>query len=56
MARPVPVVEHAMEIQEALRRLRRSAAPMYAAALATGDVGVLWETHALAQTLRVGQA
>jgi hypothetical protein len=28
---------------------------MYEAALATGDSGVLFETHALAQTLRVAQ-
>lgn len=56
MARPIPVVEHAMEVQATLRRLRKDTAPMYKAALATGDIGVLWETHALAQTLRIAQA
>lgn len=55
MPRPMPVVEHAMEVQATIRRLRKTTAPMYEAALATGDIGVLWETHALAQTLRIAQ-
>lgn len=55
MARPLPIVEHAMEVQAVLRRLRKDTAPMYEAALATGDSAVLFETHALAQTLRIAQ-
>jgi len=55
MPRPLPIVEHAMEVQAVLRQLRKSTAPMYEAALRTGDSGVLFETHALAQTLRVAQ-
>lgn len=53
MPRPIPIVEQAMEVQAQLRRLRKATAPMYEAALATHDSGVLFETHALAQTLRV---
>lgn len=55
MARPLPVVEHAMEAQARIRRLRKDLAPMYEAAFATGDWTVMSETHALAETLRIGQ-
>lgn len=53
MPRPIPIVKHAMEVQAALRALKKATAPMYEAALATRDSGVLFETHALAETLRV---
>lgn len=56
MPRQLPIVEHAMEAQSVLRRLRKDTAPMYAAALASGDYAVLQETHALAQSLRIAQA
>jgi hypothetical protein len=55
MPRPLTVVEHAMEVQARLRRLRKDVAPMYEAALATGDFTLLAEAHAIAETLRVGQ-
>lgn len=54
--RPIPIVEHAMEVQATLRRLRKDTSPMYAAALASGDYAVVQETHALAQSLRIAQA
>jgi len=55
MARPLPVVEHAMEVHAHLRRFRKDTAPLYQAALATGDFTVMAETHALAETLRIAQ-
>lgn len=55
MPRPLGVAEHAMEVQACLRRLRKDVAPMYEAALATGDFAVMAETHAIAETLRIGQ-
>lgn len=55
MPRPVSATEHAMEVQARIRRLRKDTAPMFEAALATGDFVVLAETHALAETLRVAQ-
>lgn len=53
MPRPIPIVEHAMEVQAGLRSLTKATAPMYEAALLTHDSGILFETHALAQTLKV---
>lgn len=55
MARPVPVVEHAMEAQTRIRRLRKELSPLYAAALATGSFDVVAEAHALSETLRIAQ-
>jgi len=55
MARPLPLVEHAMEVHAHLRRFRKETAPLYRAALATGDFTVMAETHALAETLRIAQ-
>lgn len=55
MPRPNAVVEHAMEVQARIRRLRKDVAPMYEAALTTGDFNVLSEAHAIAETLRVAQ-
>jgi hypothetical protein len=55
MPRPMPVVEHAMEAHARLRRLRKDVAPMFEAALGTGDWNVVAETKALAETLRIGQ-
>jgi hypothetical protein len=54
MPRPPSVAEHAMEVQARLRRLRKDVAPLYEAALATGDFAVVSEVHAIAETLRVG--
>lgn len=55
MARPLPVVEHAMEVQSRVRLLRKEAAPMFEAAMATGNFEVMAETHALAEALRISQ-
>lgn len=55
MPRPLTVVEHAMEVQARLRRLRKDVAPLYEAALATGSFTVVKEVHAIAETLRVGE-
>lgn len=53
MPRPVAVVELGMEAQTAIRSLRKSTAPLYEAALASGDYPVIQETHALAESLRI---
>lgn len=55
MPRPMPVVEHAMEAHARIRRLRKDVAPMFEAALGTGNWNVVAETKALAETLRIGQ-
>lgn len=55
MPRPPSVTEQAMEVHAHLRRFRKDTAPLYAAALATGDFTVMAETHALAETLRIAQ-
>lgn len=55
VARPVPLVEHAMEVHAHLRRFRKDTAPLYLAALATGNFTVMSETHALAESLRIAQ-
>lgn len=44
-----------MEAQANLRTLRRSCAPLYSAAMESGDFDVMMETQALAATLRVAQ-
>jgi hypothetical protein len=44
-----------MEAQSGIRLLRRTCAPLYEAALASGDYAVMAETKALADTLRVAQ-
>lgn len=53
MGARLPVVEHGMEAQERIRALRKSCAPLYEAALASGNHAVMAETKALAETLRV---
>jgi HPt (histidine-containing phosphotransfer) domain-containing protein len=52
MPRRPPAVELAMEAQSRLRQLRRETAPLFSAALSTGDYALISETHALAGTLR----
>lgn len=53
MPRPATAVNLACDAQAALHQLRRDTAPLFAAALATGDYVLVSETHALANTLRV---
>ncbi len=52
MPRPVPLAEHAMETQVALRELRRITVPLWEAAAATGDWTIMSRCHELAATLR----
>lgn len=47
-----PAVEHAMEAQAALHTLRRLCAPLWAAAMASGDWILMSDRHALADRLR----
>lgn len=53
MARPIPVVEHAMEAQTVVRHLRKVAAPLWEAAIASGDWTLLAECKALSTTIRI---
>lgn len=55
MPRPTPLVEQAMEATAQIRRLRKTLAPLYAAALATGNFTVVSEAHALSESLRIAQ-
>ena len=56
MPRPAPAVNRAMDAQVALHSLRRSCAPVWAAALASGDWSVMADAKALDSTLRVAFA
>lgn len=47
------VALRSMDLQVEVRELARSAAPMFEAAMATGDWNLIAETKALAQSLRV---
>jgi hypothetical protein len=51
MPRPIALAERGMEAQVGIRALRRACAPLYEAAMASGDFDVMSETHALADTL-----
>lgn len=53
--RRTAIVLYAVEVQAQLRELRRETAPMYEAALRSGNHAVLAETHALAESLRISQ-
>ena len=53
MARPVPAVERAMEVQVAIRGLRSATHPLWEAAVASGNWSVIAECKALAATLKV---
>lgn len=53
MPRPLPLTELAIDAQVGIRDLRRATAPLYEAALRSGDFDVMAETKALAETLRV---
>lgn len=46
------VANHSMDVQAEVRELRRRAAPMFEAAMATGDWNLVAETKALADTLK----
>jgi hypothetical protein len=52
MPRPVPAVNQSLDAQAALHSLRHACAPLWQAALASGDWSLLSESHALAGTLR----
>lgn len=54
MPRPLGVAERAMDAQVGIRELRKRTAPLFEAAVATGDWTLMAETKALAETLRVG--
>jgi hypothetical protein len=53
MPRPVAVIEHAMEAQVACASLRKVAAPLWEAAIASGDWNLLAECKALSTTIRI---
>lgn len=56
MPRPVPIDERSMEFQVALRTLRREqAAPLWEAAIATGDWAQLSDAKALDGVLKVAE-
>jgi hypothetical protein len=56
MARTLPLDEQAVEFQVALRDLRRtSAAPLWEAAIASGDWGQLADAKALDGALRIAE-
>lgn len=52
MARPVAAVEHAMEVQTRLRDAHRASAPLWEAAIRTGDRELLEDCKALAVVMR----
>lgn len=52
MPRPVALAEEAVEAQVVIRDATRRCAPLYVAAVASGDRAVMAETKALADTLR----
>ncbi len=52
MPRPIGLAEHAMETQVRLRELKRETAPLWTAAMATGDWTLMSRAHELAATLR----
>jgi hypothetical protein len=53
MPRPVHVVEHVMEAQVAVTGLRRAAAPLWVAALASGDWDLIADCKALSATIGI---
>lgn len=55
MPRPVSLAEHAMEAQVLLRELKRETAPLWTAAMATGDWTIMSHAHELAATLRAAE-
>ncbi len=55
MPRPPSLTEHAMEAQARLREIRRETAPLWQAAMATGDWTLMSRAHELAATLRAAE-
>lgn len=55
MPRPVALVELGMEAQQGIHGIRRACAPLYEAALASGDEAVIDKTEALSTTLWVAE-
>lgn len=55
MPRPVALAEYAMEASAGIRELRRATAPLFEAALRSGNHAAMTEAHALAATLRVAE-
>lgn len=53
MPRHIGLVEQGMEAQAAISRCRRDLAPVYAAAIASGNLAAISEAHALATSLRI---
>lgn len=53
MAKALALDELAVEAQVQIRDMRRASAPLYEAALRSGDWRVMAETKAFAETLRV---
>lgn len=53
MARPTPLAALGMDAQVAIRDCRKACAPLYEAALASGDFDVMMEMQALAGSLRI---
>jgi hypothetical protein len=55
MPRPETLAALAMEAQVVLRDYRRSMAPMYEAAIRSGNAAAISEAKHIAETLRVGE-
>lgn len=55
MGRPAALAALAMEAQVALRETRREMAPMYAAALASGNLSAISEAKAVADSIRIAE-
>lgn len=55
MPKPLSLAEHAMESQSRIREVRRESAPLFSAALASGNHSAMAEAHALAVTLRTAE-
>lgn len=55
MPRPMVLAEQAMETTSLIRELRRQTAPLFEAAMRSGNGAAMAEAHALASTFRVAE-
>lgn len=55
MARPLSLTEYAMDAQAILRETRRRMAPMYEAALRSGNASAISEAKHVADSIRIAE-